>query len=300
MVKKKEIKNISIGAGAIFLFLSIMSFVLSESNIMAYIFLIFSVIVGVIPYSIYVYMENTKFSKMEEHFPAFLRAFAEAKKSGMTFPQALISISKNDYGNLSPEIKRSANQLSWDIPFQKVLKNLAKRIKGSKIIKQSFVIINESYKSGGNVAETMDSLAMDIGIIKSMRDEKKSVTSQQIVIMYFIFFLFLGIIIALYNLLIPMLQFQLGPDVFGLGLTTAQTDVCNMAPFLCGFCPALGIESTGYSCYFKMLFLFMTIIQGAACGIIAGEISTGTVVGGIKHSLIMITSAVVVFLVFLG
>jgi hypothetical protein len=44
----------------------------------------------------------------------------------------------------------------------------------------------------------------------------------------------------------------------------------------------------------------MAIIQGAASGIIAGEISTGTAVGGIKHSLIMVASAVIIFLVFLG
>lgn len=293
------LKYFSIGSGSILFVIGILLSMIAPT--FGVLFFVFALVLGLIPLSIYRYFQYSRFKKMEEHFPTFMRDLAEAKKSGMTFPQALEMASRGEYGALTVELKRAANQLSWGIPFPKVIARMSNRIKGSKIMKQAFTIIIEAYNSGGDIAETMDSIAMDIGTVRSVEQEKKAVMTQQIFIMYFIFFLFLGIVVALYKLLIPMMTMQetAGGGIAGLGsFGLGATNYCLTVPWLCTMGEAFGF-GTGPLTYFKTLFLCMALIQGIACGVIAGEIGEGSIVAGVKHIGMMVISALIIFFIFI-
>jgi len=47
---------------------------------------------------------------------------------------------------------------------------------------------------------------------------------------------------------------------------------------------------TGGGCYYNALFILMAVIQGILTGLVAGQIGEGSVIAGVKHSIIM-TSA---------
>lgn len=258
--------------------------------------MILGVILALAPITIYEHFKYSRFKRMEDQFPRFLKDFAEAVKGGMTIPQALTMTAKIDYGALSKEIKRTDNQVSWGLPFPKAMERFTERIKGSTIMKQSFTIINESYSSGGDIASTMNSIAMNIGLIKDMENEKKSIMSQQIYIMYFIFFLFLGIIAMLYKLIVPMLKISFDPNsppdptANCRALGTASETMCAV-----GKAFGLGCEYV----YFVSLFFFMCMIQGIGNGILAGVIGEGRVAAGIKHAAIMGIVTVAVFIIFI-
>ncbi|MCK5177380.1 MAG: type II secretion system F family protein, partial [Candidatus Aenigmarchaeota archaeon] len=154
-------------------------------------------------------------------------------------------------GPLSPYIKRTAAQISWGVPFTKSIKNLASTIE-SKIVKQSFIVISEAFEMGGNVVDTMRDLAKNINSIKEINERRISAISQQIMIMYFIFFIFLATLVGIYKMLIPMLSIDInmsgGLMSMGSEMEIKKKDMPNfceippIAPIMCSFGALIGFD----------------------------------------------------------
>src|SRR3989344_9346159 len=75
------------------------------------------------------YFENRRVKEMEGNFPVFLQDFVETIRGGMTLPQAFKAISVNQYGPLTPLVKKMSAQLDWGIPVDTVLLNFSKETK---------------------------------------------------------------------------------------------------------------------------------------------------------------------------
>ena len=250
-------KNMKIASLVIGLFFvlggSVVYFLDINRKASAFFFMI-GVLFLIIPMSILNYLKFRKQDNLEEEFPVFIKNFAEIKKTGMSFPQAFEQISHTDLGPLTPHIKKTAAQISWGIPFPKALKNLAAAI-NSKIIKQSFIVISEAFEMGGNVVNTMRDLARNIYSIKEINERREATISQQIMVMYFIFFIFLGTLVGIYKMLIPMLSLDIdigstfsggfgGDSSMGVSKKAMPNfcDVPPVAPLLCAFGSALGFD----------------------------------------------------------
>ena len=232
---------------------------------------------GLAPYFIARYLKFTKLKAMEESFPEFLRALSESQKSGITFPQAIVNASKIDYGPLSGEIKKMSYQISWGIPLPKVLDKFSKRMKESEFLKRSIAIILEAYRSGGDVAEVMESVAESARMVKELEAERKSKFSQQLLIMYAIYIIFIVIIIALNKILLPMFSLSASQDTGGMAFSMGTID------------PA----------FYRTIFLHMILIQAVFAGLIAGQVGEGSIIAGIKHSGIMLVIGTIAFILFL-
>lgn len=292
---KDYVQNIPpIVGGLIILFMAIISG--GEMGIVG-VSVLLAFVISVTPYAFYNYFRFKKVKAMENQLPMFLRDLAESNKSGMTLPQAISSASKVDYGKLTPEIKKMYHQLTWGIRFDKVLDMFAKRLKDSDLISKSIKIIIEAHKSGGDIASTMETVATDATTIKESEKERKSRTSQQVVIMYLIYFMFLGIIIALLKILIPLMGGAEGGGfgVLGGGLSNpcGKTEVMGV----CGFFSTMGeVFGFGANSYYKSLFFSMILVQGVFSGLVVGQIGDNSMVAGFKHSLILSVSGFTIFI----
>ena len=58
-------------------------------------------------------MYHRKISKIDKIFPDFVRDIASSRRAGMTFTRAILFTSKGNYGLLTPEIQKIAQQISW-------------------------------------------------------------------------------------------------------------------------------------------------------------------------------------------
>ena len=90
-------------------------------------------IVIAMPLVVIKYFENRRVKEMEKNFPVFLQDFVESIRGGMTLPQAFKTISVNQYGVLTPLVKKLSAQLDWGIPVETVLLQFSKNTK-SKLI----------------------------------------------------------------------------------------------------------------------------------------------------------------------
>ena len=298
---EKLIKHGSLITGVIFIIFGLFLTFNSMFQSLGIIILFSGAIISVVPSALYSYINFSKYSKMEDQFPRFLRDFAEAKKSGMTFQDALRSRMNTDYGELNPEIAKSVHQLSWGIPFVQVMASMAKRLKYSTVMKRSFTIILEAFNAGGDVTEVMDDLSTDIKTIKELHDERKADMSQQVVMMYFISFLFLVIALMMYNIMMPLVSSGLmDVSLFGASdnsVSESDIEYCSMVPFVCSICVPFGFGE-GQLCYFEALFFLMALIQALTSGLMCGEISESSAAAGVKHALFLSVVAFIVFIVF--
>lgn len=273
-------------------------------------FVIISMLVGIVPYLVVAYLSHERVRLIEEQFPVFMRDMAEAQKAGSNLPEALRMASKTDYGKLSAEIKKISDQLSWGIPLQETLDRFSARMKGSETITRSVRIINEAYSSGGNIADTMESIATDVSIISETKKERTAVMAQHISMMYIIYFVFIAIVLSLSNTLLPMLNMNLG-GISGSSLAGSAGNFndpcasCTPGNYLCVSCSAFSTLSmmfslgTGAISYYRALFLSMVIVQGIFTGLVAGQIGSNSAVAGAKHSFILTAAGFGIFMIVL-
>jgi len=268
MSKKEQVLVSSIG-GALLVAIVTMLYVPAD---MFGLFIGIALAVGFVPYSIYNYTEKKKIKKMEEILPNFLKDLAEGRKTGMTLPQALYRSSKIDYEELTPEVKKMANQVSWGIPFSEVLKKFSDRCK-SRFIQRSMAIVIEAQVSGGALTDTLDSVARDARLIKETEAERRAKLNHQAMMMYAIFFLFVAIVVSLQKLMLPM-------------VTSNSFSVSVESP----------AEIMGF---YKNLFFSMIMIQAVFNGMIAGQISEGSPILGLKHSALFVIVGVIAAWLFI-
>ena len=300
-----EDKNILIASAVIFVLLVVAAFFVNNFVIGSNLVFI-GLVILLAPYSLNKFLEFKRVKVFEDEFPNFLRDLAESQRAGLTLMQALQSSAKSDYGMLTPEIKRLYNQMTWNVPVDTALKSFSERMKKSKMIVRAMMIIEQATKSGGNVEETMESLASNIESLKEVQEEKSLMLNQQVIMMYAIFFIFLGITIALIKFLVPLLQTQSQTGGFGFqGVNANPCAQClTSSDSVCLGCHTFFTVSDAFgfgqredaAAYYKALFFTMIMVQGFFSGLIAGQIGSDSVVGGVKHSMIMVITGFFVFM----
>jgi archaellum biogenesis protein FlaJ (TadC family) len=251
--------------------------------------IILSAFIIFFPQMFFEYEKFRKIKEMEVRFPDFLRDVTEHVRAGLPLYKAIVHTSRIDYGELSKEVKLMANQLSWGIPFDKVIKQFGERTR-SKKLKMAIYTLRESYLSGGDIPSTLEALADSLATLEDAEKERKSLINQHVIVMYAISLIFIGIVAALNNFMVPIFKMGVaGVEISGLG---NPCDACS-TQFSCGICDfystissAFGIKG-GIASYYVALFFLMAMIQAFCAGLIIGQISRGSIKAGFVHSIIL-------------
>jgi flagellar protein FlaJ len=292
--------------------------------------LLSAVLVSILPPAAFQFLKNRKLRKMESEFPDFLADLAESKQGGMTLLDAFQSASNNDYGPLNTQIDRIHRELSWGIPFPEVLQRFSKRMSESTVIQESISIIIQSYKSGGDIGETISSVSDDSAKLRDLAKNKDAKLQQQLFIMYLIFFLFIGIVMGIYTMLSELLGLGTteggaitglsdvvgsesgGPTNFCNGNIAAAQPLCTTSK-LFGFLPSnitageVSLSSEyasnygyGRMAYYKALLFVVVMVQGILNSLLAGQIREGSLSAGVKHAVIMLPIGIIVYISVVG
>ncbi len=267
--------------------------------------IIIALFITVVPYFVYRYSKYAWLKSVERQFPNFIRDLADSNRSGMTIESAIKMAAKTNYGKLTPEIQTMSNKLSWGVPFLRVLDIFEKKVTGSIAITEVLNILKEVYKSGGNVVATLDSAAANMNMLREAEEERRNVTSQHVMVTYGIFFLFLGIVIVIIFIFVPMMSTVSigGSDLMAAGsygstFVNPCGDLGVMFPcaLFGGTCAVLDVDPASVGCYYISLFFYVLIIQGLCSGLIAGQLGENSAIAGGKHSMIMVSVVIFVFI----
>jgi len=241
----------------LFLLIGVFIFILNSLLIFSNFLSFIAVAIAITGLVITEYMKFLSSRDIEERFPYFLRDVAENMRTGMTLPQAITATKDTFYGALTPHVKRIVTQIDWGVPFDEILNNFSKH--STKTVKRAVSTIIETHRGGGDIAEVFDSVGRSTSEISNLMKERSSTIYSQMLTGYVIFFLFIGILIILQVLLIPSFY---------------------------TFSPETNLESLGK--FYLEVFRILVLLQGFFAGLVIGKMSEGSIVAGIKHSLILI------------
>jgi flagellar protein FlaJ len=215
------------------------------------------------------YHDYTRTREIERLFPAFMGDITESINVGMSLPKAIRTATNNDYGVLTPHVKEMATKIDWGIPFEKVLIGFADNTK-SDVIGRSVKGIIEAHRSGGTIGTVLHAMTVSVRELERIKRERATQVYSQMVTGYFIYFLFLGIMLAMAKLLIPVLTFQISGAAGAADISRLFTDT----------------------------FRSLVVIQGMFAGIGIGKMSEGTISAGFKHAFVLTIIGYTTFVIF--
>ena len=234
------------------------------------------------PYSFYEYYTNSKIKEMEEQFPLFLKDLADNLKAGLSISDAVRSVSRNDYKALNTEIRKLSNQMSWGVSFEKSIGDVVARLKKSVFISKGLTILVQAFKSGGDITTIMNSIADSTVLLQNVQKDQENQMLQQVSIIYMIQLVFVGIIIILFKVLVP---------------------ITNSGAFsMDAFSGAIGggSASSGFgSEYYKGFFFLTLCVQSVCNGFVAGYTKDNSLVAGVRHVAIMLGFSILLFTIFI-
>ncbi|MCK5627687.1 type II secretion system F family protein [Candidatus Bathyarchaeota archaeon] len=232
-----------------------------------------ALIIALFPPAIINYVDMRWRLSIDKNIPEFLRELSEAGRTGVTLTRALDLASKRRYGPLSSELERIVTKLSWGGNFEDSLKKFAERIE-TKLAKRTSILLTEINRSGGDIKDVLDTISRHIRELQSIEDERRSQLQTYVGIVYIAFFIFIFIDYILLQTFFAKIE----------ALKESLSDVGGL--FLM---KELSYESI------KTIMFHMSIMQGLFGGLIAGKMGEGALGAGLKHSLILITIAFLMF-----
>jgi hypothetical protein len=228
------------------------------------------------------YLEALAFSRtnsIQNNLPTFLREFSSNLRAGREFVDALEDANSPQYGPLFDDIKGLVVSIRSGIIMTKVLEDYSK-IYDSYIIQETFDVIKDAYNGGGGLAEIIDRIADNLGVIHYLR--KKAIAS---VSNYIMFMTIVALIIA------PLL-FGLAYHLLSLIQSLLERVVSTGASqFTPTFVRSLRINFTHFTIF---SYIGLGIIAGSAAAI-TGIVKTGTAKGSIVLVLMYIGIAFVAY-----
>lgn len=263
-MKLRDIGIITVSAGILIAYLNFRFFVDNRSVFMM-LNMVAAFVAAGIPLIVRYDHYNT-IKKIESIFPRFLTDVNKNINTGMTLPQAIRTVSKGDYGILTPHVREMNAKISWGVSFEKALIEFSKKI-GSKSLKRTIWTIIEAHRSGGTISTVLEAVAGSLKELEKIKKERSSSVYSQLVSGYLIYLVFVGVMIGLSSFLVTSFDWQ---------------------------------NQSSFSSMFTDLFRNLAIIQGIFAGLAIGKMSEGTLLAGIKHSLILTTIGVSAFLLLAG
>src|SRR3989338_8578579 len=244
-----------------------------------------------LPFWLGIFAENKRQKEIETRFPDFVRNLTGAIKSGMPASQAVINVADTDYGSLTPVVKKLSNQIEWAIPFHKGFLSFGMET-GNTVIRRAIATMIQAEQAGGNIEDVLIAITDSLIEIKKIKEERKSGIHAQIMQSYVIFFVFIGIMVLIQNLLIPYMSNFGAEQTTALGIAGQASGGLNLDAPLDFTSPASLISSFSlWVVSLKGIFLLLALIQGFFAGIVLGKLAEGDMTSGLKHSLIMMTLA---------
>lgn len=242
-------------------------------------YLIFGMYIAVIPVATFHEIKSFREKKLQTQIPDFLKKLASTNETGMTLRDSIYLMAKTDTSSLAPELKKIRNDIDWGLSINDALIRFANRIRTS-LVSRSITLITKANESSGDVGDVLLVAARDAVKERKMAQERFVNMMIYIVIIVMAFMVFLVVVYVI------SASFLTEMAKAGEQMAASGSDA--------GFLGAFDID------VYNRMFFHAAVLQGFFSGLIAGVMGEGSVMSGLKYSVVMTTIAYVVFAIFVG
>ncbi|MBS7619928.1 type II secretion system F family protein [Candidatus Bathyarchaeota archaeon] len=206
---------------------------------------------------------------IDDQMPTFIRGISEAYETGLTLVEAFDHVVKSNMVKkpLADEIKRISIQMSWGLTFEEALENFKERV-SSPMVNRFCAIVLEASRSGGEIRKVFTAMS---GFMEEMREADREADANMrpyLLIVYVAFAVFLWIGVILIQSFFKPLE---GSKQFLSPLTI------------------IGLKE------YNDFFYKTMIVSAVMGGLMAGKMGERRILGGLKHSIVMVITGYLVF-----
>jgi flagellar protein FlaJ len=265
----QKILYISVPVALIYSFLSIYGHEITI-NLMDDVIVI-SLIIILVPFIIFYEIQMRRIRKIGESIPGFLRRLAAISEMGVPLFQAINSISKINLGVLSTEVKLMYKDIVWSRSLLEALTKFERRV-NTISISRIVTLITKASESTANIKDTLRVAASDSDLSEKLMKQKFTVLFTYLIVIYISFFVFMLVLYVFAAMFLPKIPAYTGSSRM-LSISTHKEE-------------------------YAILFMHASVIQGFFSGIIAGQMVGESPFDGLKHSMFMMITAYIFFVVF--
>ena len=259
---------ISVPAAAVVLVVSFLTLGINEGSVVS------ATVIAIVPVMLIYEVETRRIREIEKWLPDFLRGLSSAIRSGLSLPRAISAVSATRLGALTPHLKMMQARISWGGTSEEALTGFAKSTKSASV-SRVVTLMKGSITAGGKTDVILDISSEDILAAQSQERERSGVTLSYMIVIYVAFAVFVFTAFSL--------------NSFLLVLSPKAPAGESVLMFTSGINPTI----------VKQMFFHAILIQGFCSGLVAGKMSEGNILAGIKHSMIMVLIGYLVFTFFM-
>ncbi|WP_406662139.1 type II secretion system F family protein [Methanolobus sp. ZRKC3] len=230
-----------------------------------------SALIVFIPFIIFDEIRSRRIKQIEMHIPDFLKNLASINEAGILLVDAIQMSMQLRIGVLHSEVRRLVNDISWGLKVDDALRKFEHRIR-TDMTRRIITLIIKANETTGDIKSVLTIAANDADIQHQLKKERNAEMFVYIFIIYISFMVFLFIVYILAAYFLPAMPSSTGDLQAGL-------------PLLANF----DLET------YTMLFFHAAMIQGFCSGIVAGKMGSGNIYSGLKHSVLMMSTAYLIF-----
>jgi len=251
----------------------------SGSGSISEIGLIFGIIMGIVPLTLYQLKEVQRRDSVDKHMPVFLLALLSSVRSGANLMKAIEQTANRNLGALTPPLRNLRANLSWGMPIDEAFDNFAATT-GTRISKRVTLLLQMALKIGGDVSDNLEMIQKHVSDMQNLEKSRKSQLAPYTYTIYISYFVFLAVAVILVTSFFAEIE-KVQVSIIETGGATEGGLFSSLADMDIGL-----MESALFN---------MAIIEAIFGGLAAGKIGAGSYVAGVKHVVAMVVIAVIAF-----
>ena len=236
--------------------------------------IIISLCIMILPFLIFYEFQKRRIRAIEDSIPMFLKRMSSINDVGMGLSDAIKSITKINLGVLSTEVKLIHKDIVWSNNVMNALIKFERRVRTNSI-SRIVTLITKASESTRNIKETLRVASNEADLADRLRRQKFTVLFSYLIVVYISFAVFILVLYVFATMFLPKI-----PDVASSGGSSL-------------------LKISAQKEEYNLLFMHAAVIQGFFSGIIAGQMMGESVYDGLKHSMIMVIFAYVLFVFFI-
>ncbi|WP_135822718.1 type II secretion system F family protein [Halostella litorea] len=230
-------------------------------------------------------VHKRRIEAIEASIPDFLDRLASVNEAGMTVVESLNRVRSGELGALNRELDRIWADIQWGADVDAALRRFEGRMR-TPTVSRVVTLITQAMNASGDLSTVLRITASQAKADRRLKRERRQEMLTYVVVVYVSFGVFLIIIAALNNVLIPNL-----PEG-SIVANDTPSQIRNMESL-----QTVGNLGSLNEAAYTLVFFHTTVIHGVCSGFVAGQMSGGRIRDGAKHAAILLALAYGAFLV---
>ncbi|MFC7196192.1 type II secretion system F family protein [Halosimplex aquaticum] len=223
---------------------------------------------------------SRRIRRMEAALPEFLDRLASLNQAGMSVVEALERVRESDLGVLSVEVDRIHRDITYGANVDDALRRFGLRVRTTATTRVVTLLTN-ALRASGDVAPVLRIAGQQAAAELKLRRKRRQQMFTYLVVIYVSFAVFLVIIVAVQEVLVPSLPNNVP--------TPENTN--RMAVDVEAFARFGRVNKAAYT----LVFFHTAIIQAVLSGFVAGQLGEGSLKDGAKHAAVLLAVAYAAF-----